>query len=460
MAEAEDVKEAVPVKRSTLFFYGLTEFPIHIVQMPMTAFIPNFYAGDLGISLAVVGTIALVTRLFDVITDPLIGFLSDRTNTRWGRRRPWLVASVPVMMIAVYKLFLPDPDVGAGYLFVWTTVLWLAWTMLLIPYWAWGAEISPDYRERSVITGWRSAIGIGGSLAAQLVPIGALFFFGYGGTGEVLFLLGIMMLIMLPMSVGLTVWKVPEPRDYVSTSIPLRQALRIMWRNGPFKRLIFAFFATWAALATTTSLYLFYVRYVVGEEKAGVAMLSSFYLCNLLSVGFWVWLSQRIGKHRAWAASLVLIAVAHPFYLLLGEGDFVWMLPMSIVSGLAGGAFAALPNSMKADVIDLDGLKSGVDRAATFFAAWSFAMKLAAALGAWLSLSTLAWIGFDPALGTNNDPAQIWGLKVMFAMVPPLMFLAAAVIIWRYPITEDRHLKLRDALKRRRARAAPRATAE
>lgn len=451
---AEPLKQGAPIKRSTLFFYGLTEFPIHIVQMPLTAFIPNFYASDLGISLALVGTIALVTRLFDVVTDPVIGYLSDRTHTRWGRRRPWLVASVPVMMIAVYKLFLPEPGVDGSYLFFWTTIMWLGWTMLLIPYWAWAAELSPDYRERSIITGWRSAIGIGGSLAAQLLPIGALFFFGYGGTGEVLFLVGIMMLIMLPMSVGMTVWKVPERRDYISTSIPLRQALRIMWRNGPFKRLIITFFLTWAALAITTALYLFYVRHVVGEEKAGVAMLSSFYLFNLLSIGFWVRLSQRIGKHRAWAASLALIAVANPFYLFLGHGDFIWMLPVSIVSGIAGGAFAALPNSMKADVVDLDGLKSGVDRAASFFAAWSLAMKFAAALGVWVSLSMLSWIGFDPTQGSENGPFQIWGLKMTFALVPSFLFFSAALVIWRYPITEARHLKLREAIARRRGKEA------
>ncbi len=442
------------IKRSTLFFYGLTEFPIHITLMPMTAFIPNFYASDLGISLAVVGMIVLATRLFDVVTDPVIGYLSDRTDTRWGRRRPWLVASVPIMMIGVYKLFLPQQGVGATYLFIWMTVIWLGWTMLLIPYWAWAAELSPDYRERSVITGWRSAIGIAGSLAAQLLPIGALFFFGYGGTGEVLFLIGLMMLIMLPMSVGLTVWKVPEPRDYASTSIPMGQALRIMWRNGPFKRLILSFFATYAALSITTSLYLFYVRHVVGEEKAGVVMLSSFYFCNLLSVGFWVWLSQRIGKHRAWAASLIMIGIAHPFYLLHGQGDFIWMLPVSIVSGIAGGAFAALPNSMKADVIDLDGLRSGVDRAATFFAAWSLAIKLSASLGAGLALGVLALIDFNASPGAVNGPFQIWGLKMTFALLPPVLFITAAGIIWRYPITEARHLKLREALKRRRGKTA------
>lgn len=448
------------LKRSTLFFYGLTEFPIHITLMPMTAFIPNFYASDLGISLAVVGTIVLVTRLFDVVTDPLIGFFSDRTDTRWGRRRPWLVASVPVMMIGVYKLFLPDHGAGGAYLFMWMTVVWLGWTMLIIPYWAWAAELSPDYQERSVITGWRSAIGIGGSLAAQLLPIGALFFFGYGGTGEVMILIGIMMMVMLPLSVGLTVWRVPERRDYVATSIPLGQALRLMFRNGPFKRLVISFFLTYAALSVTTSLYLFYVRHVVGEEKAGVAMLSAYYLCNLIGVGFWVRLSQRIGKHRAWAASLLLIAVAHPFYLIHGQGDFVWMLPVSIVSGIAAGAFAALPNSMKADVIDLDGLKSGVDRAASFFAAWSLVIKLSGALGAWFALSVLAWIDFDPLMGADNSAAQIWGLKGTFTILPAVLFVIAALIIWRYPITERRHLKLREALKRRRSSADAPAVAE
>ncbi|NIP14457.1 MAG: MFS transporter, partial [Pseudomonadales bacterium] len=129
---------APPLSRRTLFYYGLADMPIQMAAVPVAAFVPNYYGQDLGVSLAAVGLVLLLSRSFDAITDPLIGWLSDRTNTRWGRRRVWMLASVPILMLAIYKLFMPDPgDASAVYLLIWLVVLWLGWTMLFIPYYAW-----------------------------------------------------------------------------------------------------------------------------------------------------------------------------------------------------------------------------------------------------------------------------------------------------------------------------------
>ena len=190
--------------------------PIQMAAIPVAAFVPNYYGQDLGVSLAAVGLVLLLSRSFDAITDPLIGWLSDRTNTLWGRRRVWMLASVPILMISIYKLFMPDPQVvSAGYLLTWLVVLWLGWTMLFIPYYAWAAELSPEYNERSRITGWRSSIGLGANLLSKLVPVVALYCFAFGGTRETLFLVGSMTLVLLPLSVGLTVFMVPEGRDFI-----------------------------------------------------------------------------------------------------------------------------------------------------------------------------------------------------------------------------------------------------
>lgn len=158
--------------------------------------------------------------------------------------------------------------------------------------------------------------------------------------------------------------------------------------------------------------------------------------------------------------SFTLIALANPAYLLLGPGDFWWMLPITLVSGFAAGGFAALPNSMKADVVDPDALKSGSNRTASFFAAWSFTAKMSASLGSWIALSALAWIGFDASPAAVNPPAQILGLKLLFALLPSTFFLLAAALVWHYPITAQRHQRLRSALERRRARARARSERE
>lgn len=434
------------LSRRTLFFYGLTDLPVNMALFPVMVFLPKFYTSEMGVPLVLAANIILLVRIFDVFTDPVMGYISDRTHTRWGRRRPWVALATPILMLCIYMLFLPPAGAGVGHMALWMALLAVGTTMLIIPYYAWAAELSPDYDERSRITGWRSMMGVVGSLAAQLLPAVALLAFGMGGSRAVLTLVGIAMVILMPICTLLTITQVPETRNYVSSVTPLVKGFKLMLDNGPFKRLIFAFMVGSLGLSITTPLYIFFIAFVLHAEDQAIFMLTFFYAANFFAVPVWVWLSARIGKHIAYVASFALIACAHPFYLLLGDGDFWWMLPITITTGFAAGGFAALPNSMKADVIDLDTLKSGENRAAMFFSTWSFTQKMAGSLGGWLALTGLAWVGFHAAPGMHNGPDELLGLRLLFALVPSAFYLAAGAVIWKYPITRERHAELRAEL--------------
>lgn len=435
-----------------LFCYGVTDMPLHFALTPVLVFIPKYYTAELGLGLILVGNLMLLARILDVVTDPLVGYWSDRTRTRWGRRRPWIVAGAPLMMVSFFLLFQPPAGVGAFYLIACLGGVYLALTMMLIPYYSWAAELSPDYNERSRITGWRSAIGIVGNMLVQFVPIFFLVVFAYGGDAAVLKIVGYMMVLLLPICVLLTVTQVPETRNFVSSATPLMKGLKLMWGNGPFKRLIASLMISSTAFNITTPLYGFFIAFVLGAGDMVVVMLAFFYSANIIGVPFWVWLSKRIGKHRAYALSFITIGTAHPLYIFHGWGDFWWMLPITVVSGFAGGAFASLPNSMKADVIDLDQMMSGDNRSASFFATWSFTQKMSAALGGWIALNILGLIGFEPQLGPDNSFEHMLGLRLLFTIPPALLFFVAAALIWRYPITEQRHQRMRAALERRNQR--------
>lgn len=439
----------MPLKKKTLFYYGLTDLPVSMAMFPVLVFIPKFYSGDLGVSLGIMATILLLVRVSDVFTDPFFGYITDRYPTPWGRRRFWIALATPVMMLAIYQLFLPPEGAGAWHLGIWMFVLSIATTMMIIPYYAWAAELSPDYNERSKITGVRSMMGVVGSLSAQLAPAGALLFFGLGGSSVVLQVVGITMLIIMPICVFFTVTKVPEPTNYVSSVMPIKEGLKLMFSNKPFLRLIMAFMVSSTALAITTPLYLFFITYVLHEEDKAIYMLTFFYLANMSGVPFWVWLSTKIGKHRAYVSCFAVIGLAHPFYLFLGEGDFWYMLPITLVTGFAAGGFAALPNSMKADVIDLDTLKTGENRAALFFSTYSFTAKLAGSVGGSIGLFSLAYIGFNSVEPQLNSEEQLFGLSFLFAMFPSVFYLTACAIAWGYPITEEKHMELRNELEAR-----------
>ena len=436
------------LRRSTLFFYSLTDLPVNMALFPVLVFVPKFYTSELGVPLVLAANIILIVRILDVFIDPVMGYISDRTNTRWGRRRPWIAAATPMLMLGIYMLFLPPEGAGAGHMAGWMMLLSLGTTMMIIPYYAWAAELSPDYNERSRITGWRSMMGVVGSLAAQLIPVVALLAFGFGGSRAVLMIVGIAMVIVMPICALLTITQVPESRNYVSTVMPMLKGFKLMFENGPFKRLVLAFMVGSIALSITTPLYLFFITFVLHAEDKAIFMLTFFYLANFLAVPFWVWLSNRIGKHRAYVWSFVIIACAHPFYLLLGDGDFWWMLPITLATGFSAGGFAALPNSMKADVIDLDTLKSGENRAAMFFSAWSFTQKMSGSVGGWIALSGLAWVGFNATPGISNGADELLGLRLLFALVPSAFFVLAGAVIWKYPITRARHAEMRAELQR------------
>jgi GPH family glycoside/pentoside/hexuronide:cation symporter len=438
------------LSKATLFSYSLADLPVAMSMFPVIVFIPRFYSADLGVPLVWVGTILIIQRLFDVVTDPLMGIVSDRTRSRFGRRRPWVAASTPILMLAVYQLFMPPEGAGGWHLLVWGMVLSIGTTMILIPYYAWGAELSADYHERSRVTGARAMFHVVGSFSAQAVPAVGLLVFGLGGTDFVLTAVATTMLVLMPLCVMITVWRTPEPEVEIQSQVPIIAGLKLMVGNKPFLRLVMAFMIGSIGLNITTPLYAFFVADVLGSEDQTIYMLSFFYLTSLFAVPFWVWLAGRIGKHRAYICSFFLLAMAHPFYLLLGTGDFWRMLPITIATGFAAGGFSqALPNSMKADVIDLDELESGENRAGLFFAAWSFAQKATATVGAGIAMFGLSLFGYDAELGDANGPDELFGLRFLFSTFPSLFFLLGAAIVWKYPITEARHREIRAQIERR-----------
>ncbi len=439
-----------PLKKSTLFYYSLADMPVMMSIFPVIVFIPRYYTNDVGISVGMIGTILLVARIFDVITDPLMGYISDHTKSRWGRRKPYIALSVPFMMVSIYQLFLPPEGAGALHLLIWSMTLALGTTLMLIPYYAWGSELSSNYNERSRITGARAMSGVFGQLLAQAIPAVACLVFLVCGTASVLQIVCYTMLIVMPVCAIATLWGTPNSNISVSSTVPVLKGLKLMAGNKPFLQLVSAFTVGSIGLSITTPLYIFFIADVLNAEDKAIYMLAFFYMTNLLSVPIWVKLAGRFGKHRAYMGAFVLIACVHPFYMLLGDGDFWFMLPITIMTGFAAGGFgAALPNSMKADVIDLDTLHSGENRAALFFSSWSFVQKLVASLGTALAMYGLAF--FDFQAGGNNGPDQIFGVRFLFSTFPSLFYLSAAALMWNYPITESRHAEIRAELDARAA---------
>lgn len=428
--------------------YGLAELPMAMAAFAMAILVPAFYVRDLDLPLATVGLVFILARAVDLLTDPLIGYLSDHTPGPWGRRKPWILAGAPVLLLAVMSLFTPRGPVTTTYLLVWTLVLWLGWTMVAIPYHAWGAELSHSYHQRTRITTWRTACSVIGVLLTVAAPLIAERLFEYGGNLEE----GLTITAVLTVTLGVVsfTWllaRVAPARPLGARRVPLREGLHIMWRNGPFKRLTVGVALTGGGLAMAGSLLVLYVDEVIQSDLAISIWFLLFYAGNLLGVALWGRLARRIGKCHAWLWAMGMMVLCQPAFLLLTPGAEAAMVILLITAGVAAGSLVVLPSAMKADVVDVDRLYSGADRTGLYFSSWSMVQKAVVTWAMGLALLLLA--AFDFAPSGPNGTAQIWALKVTFAGLPTLCYAAAILVIRRYPISEAHH---RDVLRQLAAR--------
>ncbi len=448
-ARAADGSERVPLRR--LIAYALIELPVGGAMSASSLFL-GFHYATLGVSLTQIGAIMMAARLLDVLIDPAVGLLSDRTRNRFGRRKTWVVAGVPIFVLASWQLFVPPADVTATYFATWLVLFWVGFSMINIPYYAWGAELSGDYHERTRITTLRTIFGTLGAFAFLAIPAIRQQFFGVGGTpGQVLAMVAVIGLVTVPTFVLLAATNVPD-RGVGGAAVPLFRGFVVMFRNGPFLRLLASFTLVGLGPVLQGAMFPFFMQHVVGDTTSGPKILLIYFPTVTCGVLLWGALARRIEKHQAWMTGMCVMVCATASYMLVGRGDLLLVMGILAISGIGSGALSALPASMKADVVDLDAVESGEDRAGVYFAAWSLAVKFVAAVGQGLAFTTLALIGFNAA--GENGPDEIFGLRVFYSAGPMVLYLAAVLIVWGYPITSARHAHLRAQLALRGVRNA------
>lgn len=447
------------MKTSTLLYFGLPDYAVYLAAIPVSLYIPLVYSRNLGLDLTDIGLILMLARISDVITDPLIGYLSDRTNTRFGKRKPWLAAGALVMTISAWQLFAPSGSVDNWHLLIWSMLLWLGWTMVNIPYFAWGAEMSDDYNERTRITGWRQFFGYLGNVSVLFIPTVSGELFGYGSVpAEGLTIVGFMALVLLPVLTLIALWKVPEAVKHRSSQANFLISSKQMFKNGTFMLLFTGFLMLSMGTTWAGSMFMLLAVYVVEIEENIQAILLGHYVMQLLSLGMWMKLSYRIGKKQTWMIGATIYCLASPLYLLLGPGDVWGMLGVLALYGVAGGNFAAISLSMKADVIDVASMRTGTHVAGSYMATWSLGTKMFQAIAVGLALPTVAMFGFDP--NSTNGPDQLLALRLNTVVIPTILYGAAVLVIWRYPLSSDRLNRLRAALTRRNERRGTDPTAQ
>ena len=434
--------------------YGGAAFALGMPTIPLLVHLPALYAEEIGVGLTATGIALFAARLLDVFTDPIIGAVSDRVRTRWGRRKPFILAGG--LIGAAGTVFLLNPAEGASalYLGLWASVLYLGWTLINIPYLAWGADLSQSYNGRSMVTGIRETSMLLGILAAGAVPAilatngiserDAISVVAWGVIG-----LGIILFAILLKGVDEALGRALHQTE------PVRPALRGLWQNRPFRLLLGSWFINSLANGIPAVLFLLYMKHVLGADELVRGVLTFVYfLAGIAGVPFWLWLSRRWGKDVSWCAAMGVACAAFVLVPAFGQGDILPFLAVVIVTGICLGADLTLPPSMQADVAEYEYFKSKRDRTGLIFSAWSMSTKLALAFSALIAFPLLEWAGTvstNASTGTEKT-YDSFVLAMIYAGLPVVLKISAIALMWRHPLDRARQSILQRRLSALEAR--------
>ncbi len=458
-----------PTNRLTFLYkliYGTGEWNSAIAATTRSLFLNYFLVSVVGLVPTAVGYILLLGRIWDAVNDPLMGVISDRFVTRWGRRRPMmLAAALPLGLFFALLWFRPSPASGT-WLFVYYVVVSLSldtvYTIFSVPHAALMAEITQDYRQRISIVAWRNSFFLLGALitAALFKRMAEDLTLVWGWADSILqgyTLTGILFGASLIIAPILIFWRVREPMD-VSRPQPMNllTAFRSTFRNQPFRALSTAYFLAFTGLEFVVVSFIWYLQLVLqtgpgqDDNLAGLLLLAA-----LVTMPLTNWLVSRLGKRRAYVVISLSWILSIPIAAIFPAGAVGAFVPYCLWLGFIYGAGITVPWAMLPDVMEYDELQTGERREGIFAGYMTFFRKLGSALAALIVNLILAQAGLiEGTVGTDIVQPQsvVVALRFIIGILPPLMVILSLLAIRKYPITQTYHEQLKAQLQMAEAR--------
>jgi GPH family glycoside/pentoside/hexuronide:cation symporter len=442
------------ISRRTLIGYGLATLPAQFSYVLIIIMYLKYSVVELGASAAAIGSIFLLAKLWDAVSDPLVGNLSDRTERSQGRRRPWLYASAPLLFVFSIMLWVPPAGLEGAALIAWIGVavfgFYTAYTIFDVPHMALGAELTFDSRERNLVFGTRQvsrtlAMFVAGTLGVYLVQQGtsvaALMAYAVGALTFILVLGGVS---LLP----------PERSEFAGRGgdNPFR-AMRDVFANRHARLLLFVFFIESIGSGGIGVLVPFVVEYVMMMKEIIPAMLGLYMVSALVAIPFWVWLANYFEKRHLWLYAMLQAGIGYGMIFWVGEGDWQLMAVSSLLAGSAGSCGNTLGQALKAEVIDYDEFLSGERKEGAYFAAWGFVMKLAAGIMVGVVGYSLEWAAFDREALEQSDRVKDTMIFLMGG-IPLFCYGIGSLAFTRFSLTEAEHARIRTELDERARESA------
>ena len=437
-------EERVPF--STIVVYGLPNLGVGATFFMIGIYYMKFATDVLEISPAIMGLIFGLSRIWDAISDPIAGYLSDRTTTRLGRRRTWMAASVVPLVVFTVMMWSPPAALSGLPLALWVAAgLFLSYTAVTIfgiPHEALGAELAKSYHGRTRIFGVRHVVGMGGFLLGT----GGLYLLEVSddkrATALFVALLGTLASAALILVCVAAMRERPEYQGRGATDF--RRALHDVYRNPHASLLLLVFFIENIGLAVLMVLLPYFTAYVIKVEGMSAMILLAYAAPSVLMTPAWVWLARRFGKKPMWVFSMSMLTVAFSGMFFVGERDIALIYLLAALAGVGGGCGAVVGPSIQADVIDWDELHTGERKEGAYFAVWNFVRKSAMGITAMVAGFALEAAGFEPNV-EQTEQAR-FAIRGLMALFPGACFLIGTLMFLRFRLNEREHVAIRAEL--------------
>ncbi len=439
--------------------YGAPGVGAGYMFLLLSLYVMKFATDVLLIAPAVMGTIFGISRIWDAISDPAAGYLSDRTTHKLGRRRLWLLISIVPIALTFIMVFAPPHSLTGGWLIGWMAVaiigFYSAMTIFIVPHMSLGAELTSNYHERSRLYGLRHVAFTAGSILALISM--QLFINaeaqGPGAVRDTALKLSLLASILTAAMIVYAVVMLRERVDYQGrvTDDPIR-AFKDVWKNKHARLLMIVTFIENVGGAAIGVLTLYVAQYVVGRPALAPLIILSYMIPSTLSVSIWLPLSRRFGKVRLWMFSMLGTGLAFGCMFFLPFMDpqprLVLIFAMAVLAGLAAGCGGTIGPSVQSDIIDFDEYQTGERKEGSYFAAWNFVYKSSVGVMIILTGYVLQATGFIP---NQEQTMQVQiGMVSLYGLFPLVCYGAGAWLFSKFSLGEEEYVRIRLELDRRK----------
>lgn len=469
VAKVQAVAGVDRLKGSVIAAYVTPGVGVNYMGLLVGLYIMKFSTDVLLIAPAVMGTIFGISRIWDAVSDPIVGYLSDRTRTRIGRRRSWFLLSLVPMCGTFIWVFSPPASLSSVELIAWMAFgiigFYSSLTIFVVPQMSLGAELTPNYHERSRLYGFRHATATAGSILAL---VGMTVLIGAEQTSvkahnthairTTAFELSVFASVITALLIVYAVIKLRERADFQGrvNANPFA-AFKDVWRNPHARLVIFVSFVENIGSAVIGLLTLYVAEYVVGRGSLAPVIIFSYMISSAASPPLWIPLSRRFGKIRLWMFSMMLTGLsfggmfALPF-LASPDAKLYTIFVLAVFAGLAAGCGGTIAPSIQSDIIDYDEYQTGERKEGSYFAAFTFVYKSATGVMAFITGYVLQFSGFAP----NQEQSMTVQIAIMtlYALFPLVCYTIGTWMFSRFTLDEVEHGKIREAIDARAIRGA------